>query len=169
MSPRSGPNDPDPALALWRMLLKTTFGMRHAIRPVLEGHGLTGPQWRVLNLLSEAGTDGLTPGQISDGLIHTHGNTTGLLDKLEEAGFVQRSPHPDDRRALLIHLTDHGQVVHREVAPLFSKRVADLMSCLTPTQQSEMLAALESLLQQARATAAAEGPAAGEVVKKSCG
>lgn len=156
-------------MALWRMLLKTTFGLRQAIRPVFEDHSLTGPQWRVLNLLSDAGADGLTPSQISDGLIHTHGNTTGLLDKLEEAGLVRRSPHPDDRRALLVQLTDLGQAVYTEVAPLFSERVADLMSCLTPTQQSEMLAALETLLQQARATAAEESPAAGEVVKKPCG
>jgi DNA-binding MarR family transcriptional regulator len=38
-------------------------------------------------------------------------NVTGLVDGLEQTGFVTRERHPDDRRATLVTLTAHGQAV----------------------------------------------------------
>lgn len=41
---------------------------------------------------------------------------TGLVDALEDTGFVARRPHPTDRRATLVALTDHGAEVAATLA-----------------------------------------------------
>lgn len=38
----------------------------------------------------------------------TSATMTGILDRLEKMGLVERRPHPDDRRAILVCLTDQG-------------------------------------------------------------
>jgi DNA-binding MarR family transcriptional regulator len=140
-------SDRQAALELWQVLLNTSFSLRHSVRPIFTAHGLTGPQWRIFRMLGERSGPGLTPGQISEALHVTPGNTTGVLDKLEEAGLVERHPHPDDRRALLIGLTERGVEVYRQVRPAFDRRVAELFSCLTEDEKREMTAGLQRLLQ----------------------
>lgn len=132
------PDDKPLPLRLFRQFHMVLHALRHGLRPVFAGHELTGPQWRVLHMLSEAGPDGLTPGQISDGLRHTHGNTTGIVDKLEKLGLARRCPHPQDRRALLIQLTPEGQALQAEVGPAFVARVEQLLACLSPSEQTKL-------------------------------
>lgn len=48
----------------------------------------------------------LTPGELASRLSLTTGAVTALIDRLEVAGWVQRSPHPTDRRSTLLELTD---------------------------------------------------------------
>lgn len=132
------PDDKPLPLRLFRQFHMVLHALRHGIQPVFAGHELTGPQWRVLHMLSEAGPDGLTPGQISDRLRHSHGNTTGIVDKLEELGLARRTPHPEDRRALLIQLTEEGQALQGEVGPAFEARVEQLLACLSAAEQARL-------------------------------
>lgn len=48
----------------------------------------------------------VTPGLLAETLQISTASTTKLLDRLEKAGHIQRSPHPTDRRALMITVTD---------------------------------------------------------------
>lgn len=48
---------------------------------------------------------------LADALGVTPRNVTGLVDGMEETGYVTRQPHPTDRRATLVTLTDHGTEV----------------------------------------------------------
>lgn len=53
--------------------------------------------------------EGLAPSAMADRAGVTRGTITGLLDGLERDGFVRRAPDPEDRRALLVHLTEAGK------------------------------------------------------------
>jgi DNA-binding MarR family transcriptional regulator len=151
MSPSENlpPNDAPP-LALWRTMLRTTFSLRQAVRPVFAAHGLTGPQWHVLNILGEAGPSGLTLGEVTDRLLHTPGNTTGIVDKLEEGGLVQRTPHPEDRRAILVSLTREGEGVYTAIKPALSERAGELFGCLSAREQATLHGLFERLLEHVR-------------------
>jgi len=82
----------------------------HYEQRLAEFH-LTPPQYFVFNALCMG--DGITAGELGE-RVHLDGSTlTGILDRMERSGYVERRPNPADRRSVLINLTGKGH----EVAP----------------------------------------------------
>jgi DNA-binding MarR family transcriptional regulator len=75
----------------------------------LAANGLTPARGEVIWLLHRHGE--LTHRQLAGRLGCTPRNVTGLVDILEEAGFVARARHPADRRAVLVSLTARGKAL----------------------------------------------------------
>src|SRR5262245_10557764 len=84
----------------------------------LSAQGLTPARAEVIWLLHLGGPR--TQRELSQLLRCTPRNVTGLVDALETAGFVARSPHATDRRATVVSLTEHGKTLvtdwHRDRA-----------------------------------------------------
>ncbi len=57
----------------------------------------------------------LSPTRLAEAALITTGGMTSRIDRLEEAGLVERRADPTDRRALLIRLTDAGRVIVDDV------------------------------------------------------
>lgn len=76
--------------------------------------GLTLPRVHLTWVLHHAGP--MTHRALADALRVTPRNVTGLVDALAADGFVERSPHPTDRRATLVSLTEHGTSVMATMA-----------------------------------------------------
>ncbi len=99
----------------------------------------------VLSALRTAGPPHrLSPTRISKGLMLSSAGVTSRLDRLERRGFLRRIPDPDDRRGVIVELTEEGlDVVDAAVA---ANTVSDreLLERLDP----EELAALEALLRK---------------------
>jgi DNA-binding MarR family transcriptional regulator len=72
----------------------------------IEPLGITASQAMVVNFLGEE--DQISPHTLRQKLKITSATMTGILDRLENIGLIQRQQHPDDRRAILICLTDKG-------------------------------------------------------------
>ena len=71
--------------------------------------GLNRGEVGVLAALRLAGSPfQLTPGRLGRGLMLSSAGVTSRLDRLERRGLVARHPDPDDRRGVLIELTDRG-------------------------------------------------------------
>ncbi len=84
--------------------------IRRRLNEVIAEHGLTYEEWDVLGALRQAGP----PFRRSAGLLAkrtdlSSGAMTNRLDRLEKAGLVKRLSDPDDRRGVLIELTDEGE------------------------------------------------------------
>ncbi|GGX56165.1 MarR family winged helix-turn-helix transcriptional regulator [Streptomyces noursei] len=69
-------------------------------------HSLTGTQARVLSLLA---AEPLPMRRIAQRLKCEPSNVTGIMDRLESRGLVERRPDPNDRRVKLAAPTDEGQ------------------------------------------------------------
>jgi DNA-binding MarR family transcriptional regulator len=89
----------------------------------LAQEGLTISRAKVVWLLHHRGPT--TQRALAEALEVTPRNVTGLVDGLVATGFVTREPHPTDRRATLVSLTDRGAVTlaemdrsHKELAGL---------------------------------------------------
>lgn len=80
----------------------------------LSALGLTESRTRVVWHLLQSGPS--TQRAIADALEVSPRNVTGLVDGLARTGFVRREPHPTDRRATLVHLTDQGARTGAELA-----------------------------------------------------
>ncbi|WP_030808153.1 MarR family winged helix-turn-helix transcriptional regulator [Streptomyces sp. NRRL F-2799] len=76
------------------------------------GHALTGPQARLLSLLA---LDPLPMRKLAQRLKCEPSNVTGIVDRLESRGLVERRPDSADRRVKLAAATDEGLRVARDL------------------------------------------------------
>ena len=71
---------------------------------------------------------------------------TGILDRLEAAGFIERKNNPDDRRSIHIHLTPKGNALSREAIRVIAAANTEFMQVLTKEQKHN----LHSIIQRLR-------------------
>jgi DNA-binding MarR family transcriptional regulator len=89
--------------------------------------------------------DGLRMGEISQLLMVTSGNITGIIDQLEKENLVERSPDPDDRRAFRVQLTKAGVSAFEDMASLHRGWVTDLTDGLSDDEQELLQGLLTKL------------------------
>ena len=91
-----------------RILRAYHFLDRELGRGLLD-YGVNPGEFGVLVELRLAGPPyRLTPTQLHNRLLVTSGGVTGRIDKLQRRGLVCRSPDPEDRRSMLVELTESG-------------------------------------------------------------
>lgn len=86
--------------------------LTRAHETAFQRHELNGASFDLLATLRRSGPPfRLSPSDLLDTMMITSGTMTNRIDQLEKQGLVERLPHPDDRRALLVALTDKGRDV----------------------------------------------------------
>lgn len=106
--------------------------------------GLTQAQFDVIATLGD--TEGLTCKQLSEATLVTKGTLTGVLDRLTTKGFVERVPSLEDRRCILIRLTDHGVDCFKRVFPAHIKYLRPFFEeALNPSEMADLRALLLKL------------------------
>jgi len=99
--------------------IRTADTLYDRIGRLLRPLGVSSAGGLVLGILRDRGA--MAPSELGDRLIVTRATVTGLIDSLERRGFVRRTPHPTDRRSVLVEITPAGldvltrvrTVVHR--------------------------------------------------------
>lgn len=133
------------SLRLWLRLLACEKKVEQSIRSKLrDEYGVTLPQFDVLSELERAG-EPLTMSQLSDELMVSNGNVTGVVDRLLRDGFVRREASPSDRRVLFIALTPDGEKAFREMAAAHEQWISALFSTLTTTEIRNLLKSMVDL------------------------
>jgi len=72
-------------------------------------------------------------------------NITTLIDRMERAGLVERTPSPSDRRFNIIKLTSMGRKLLAQVEPLYTEEVKGVMAALRETEQKNLVVMLERI------------------------
>ena len=108
-------------------------------------YGLSMGKFTVLMLLLHSGPGGLTPSDCADLAGVTRATVTGLLDGLAREGWIERKPHPGDRRRLIIALTDYGMTQIDQVLPSYFTMVAKMMQVLSEDERKQLKTLLEKL------------------------
>ncbi len=107
-------------------------------------YSLTAPQSGVLRSLSRGGP--LSSASLSRELCVTPSNITGIIDRLEKKGLVQRSRMQDDRRVTLIQLTELGSQLSRNLPDPIEVRLISGLSELPPKKVKKLDEALEKII-----------------------
>ncbi len=71
---------------------------------------------------------------------------TGRLDKLEKRDLICRHPDPNDRRSILVELTDSGRVLIDEVCLAYIATEEDMVKVLSPADRGKLVGLLKKLL-----------------------
>jgi len=98
-------------------------GFAHFTEEVVEGAGLTRQQHQVLVSLCAAESSELSIGELAETLMLRHHSVSGLADRLESLGLVDRARSKGDRRVVVLRLTDKAR---------------GLMSSLSQTHREEL-------------------------------
>ena len=93
----------------------------------------------------------LATGALAEQLGLDPSNITGVVDRLEARGLIERQPHPDDRRVKLLALTRAGRAIRADLNERLFTTVT-LFEALTPDEQRELAALLTKVLEHAEAT-----------------
>jgi DNA-binding MarR family transcriptional regulator len=118
------------------------------VRSRLGEGGISYARMRLLGALHCGGPQIMS--SISDELGVTRRNVTALVDALEEERLVRRMPHPTDRRATVIELTEQGFETTNSMYEGHRAGVAELFSGLSEEDQGELARLLGSLREALR-------------------
>jgi DNA-binding MarR family transcriptional regulator len=134
--------DADPCRA-WQLLVKFFFAQREHLPSMGEEFELSPVQCHVLHLIEPERP--LPMGRLADTLRCDASNVTGLVDRLEARGLVQRRPSADDRRVKVIQLTPTGSRLRAQLLKRMTGGSCTL-SRLSAREQRSLVRILEALV-----------------------
>lgn len=118
-----------------------------ARRAAFAEHGLETWEFDVLTALRRAGEPyEMSPGALLRATLVTSGTMTNRIDRLTSAGLVRRRPDPEDRRGVLVSLTDAGRTRVDSAFSDLLRREHDLLSALGEREQQALSSLLRTLL-----------------------
>jgi DNA-binding MarR family transcriptional regulator len=127
----------DPFMKLLRPLAETYFALMDKGASHIRSLGLTGSQFDVIATLGDTG--GMTCKELSEQTLVTKGTLTGVLDRLEKKGLIERVPSREDRRSTIIRLTPKGDARFRRVFPAHIKYMKPFFEqALTATEVTQL-------------------------------
>ena len=104
---------------------------------------LTPQQFGLLAFLWQK--DGLSQTELSEKSQIDRTTMGGLIDRLEKEGLVKRLPHPEDRRAYCICLTEKGKSLEKRLSPIAERVIEKFTAKLTPVEHETLKQILEKL------------------------
>ena len=142
----------DRALGLWVVLARCAASVHRVSARDIQRHGLTQPQFAVLEVLHHRGPLPLCA--IGAKLLVTSGNVTYVADQLEKAGYLRRERSATDRRVIRALLTPRGAALMARIFPGHAAVIARAAAALAPGQQTTLARLLK---RWGRAVQAADG------------
>ncbi len=141
----------DPSVEAWMSIVSAYRVVHVLLNQQLAESGLTFPQYRVIRALGKFGA--MPMNKISEHMLVTPANITGLVDRLEGRGHIERVERGTDRRVSRIKLTRKGKTLYQRTSVQNRKSVNRIMRVLT----NDELLRLGRLLQKIKGAALEEG------------
>jgi DNA-binding MarR family transcriptional regulator len=104
---------------------------------------ITSVQAMVLGFLDDE--DRITSSELGKRTELDSATLTGILDRLEVAGFIERKSNPDDRRSIRIHLTKQGRLMSQEATRVITEANSEFLEVLTDAQKRDLHGIIKKL------------------------
>jgi DNA-binding MarR family transcriptional regulator len=114
-------------------------------RKIGKQFGVTGPQGLTLKTLSQS-EETLSSAKLSRELGVTPANITGIIDRLEEKALVKRIRMENDRRTVLIELTQQGKELASSLPDIVELKLAEGLKDLNPTEIFGIYSGLQKII-----------------------
>ncbi|MEV4559678.1 MarR family transcriptional regulator [Kitasatospora sp. NPDC049285] len=154
----TSPGPADTAAELADALTRAMKRIRRQTMQRLEPYGITPAQARALRTLAHApgceSRETMRLSELADRLRIAPRSATTVVDALEEAGLVARTPDPVDRRAVRLVLTEAGHGALERIGRVRHEVAQEYFGPVSATEQEALLRALR----QAEAAHEAAGP-----------
>lgn len=132
---------PSRSMAAVTSVMRVQQILLSAVDGALRPHGLTFARYEALVLLTFART-GKLPMRVMGERLQLHPTSvTNIVDRLQADGLVRRTPHPHDRRATLVEITEAGAEL-LEVATQSVTEIGFGLTGLTADEEAQLTALL---------------------------
>lgn len=135
-------------LAIFDRLLEIAVLLQNDLEQSFAGTELTTARTHLLWELNNRGPS--TQQVLAQALEVSPRNITGLVDALSSSGYVERRPHPTDRRATLVTLTRQGKSAMASMVDQRKQAAAQLTEGLSPRRLGELNSTLGLLADRLR-------------------
>ena len=132
----------DPTVATFRRLLRTALSMKRAMGAVFAQAGLTGAQFHTLVRIPD---QGIPVTRLAARSWADPGNASGVVDRLERDGLVERQPAAHDRRVVLVHVTPAGRALMDRLWPQYVDGIHRIMEPLSAEDRERLNELLDRL------------------------
>jgi len=132
----------------FRGLIRTLGLIERAMQPYFARFGISGSQWGVLRTLhraAENGQVGLRLTDLSERLLIRPPSVTGVVDRLERMGLVQRDASPTDLRAKQVSLTEKGRKLLHRVLAVHRRQMDNVLGGLRLDERAQLHRLLDRL------------------------
>jgi DNA-binding MarR family transcriptional regulator len=161
MKPRPDSSTSGVTEAVFHSLLRSWGLLRQAQDPYFARFGISASQWGILRVLQRAelhGESDLSLKEVGRRLFIQPPSVTGVADRLERQGLVQRVPSRTDLRVCHLTLTPQGRKLLAQVLAGHAARIRALFGGLTLREQQTMLDLLNRLEPHLRSLVSTEPP-----------
>ncbi|WP_417684480.1 MarR family winged helix-turn-helix transcriptional regulator [Roseibium sp.] len=141
----------DAMVILGRLNEASHLVLTEKFAPIFKDAGLKQGEFDVLATLVRSGPPyKLMPTDLYKSTMMSSGGMTARLDRLEKAGHIERCPHPGDRRALMVCLTQQGKSLIKAMMPDYVDCQTQLTAGLTAEERETLAGLLDKFLNNIR-------------------
>jgi homoprotocatechuate degradation regulator HpaR len=126
------------------LLLQAREAVLSRFRPILNEHGVTEQQWRLVRALVEQGP--LEQRQLGQRCRISSPSLAGVLARMDELGLVQRKRLAEDQRRVMVTLTAKSRLLAQQMAPRIEATYRELEALLGRDLMERGYAMLDELL-----------------------
>lgn len=132
-APHTEPVEPE---RVWFRFMRLHQRLLGQITVRIRDLGLSIPQFDLLSTLTER--EGISQSELAERLYVTKGNVSGLVDRLVQAGLVERRAIAGDRRSYAMHLTPEGRRLAEAGIAVQHEFIASTLGKLEPADLAEL-------------------------------
>lgn len=126
------------------LLLQAREQVIARFRPILNAHGITEQQWRIVRALLDTGPS--EPREIGLLCRLSSPSLAGVLARMEELGLVKRKRFDHDQRRLHVSLTSHSRALSARMAPQIEATYRNIETLIGAEFSSRFYRALDELI-----------------------
>lgn len=141
---------PDPSDLIIADFRSTMSQLKCASSERLLRLGISMAQLHIMYTLQRGGE--MTMSRLADVLNVSLSNATGLIDRLEERGFIERNRVPEDRRVVLVRVTPEGERMLREIDAMSDEILRTVLDRLPGSQLRAVAHAMSAFREAVAAT-----------------
>jgi DNA-binding MarR family transcriptional regulator len=126
-------------------VVRTSAELMDRFELFLRPHGITATQYNVLRILRGAEPEGLCRNELRDRMLTRMPDVTRLLDRMEEAGLVERTRDTDDRRMVTSRITPKARQILATLDPLVAENEKHFFSGISRDQIQTLIDVLDAV------------------------
>jgi homoprotocatechuate degradation regulator HpaR len=126
------------------LLLQAREQVIARFRPMLNEHGITEQQWRIVRALLDTGP--LEPREIGELCRISSPSLAGVLSRMEEIGYIKRKRFAHDQRRVRVSLTSRSRALAARMAPHIEATYRDIEKVIGAQFSARFYQALDELI-----------------------